>query len=313
MNRILSICFTLFLFLGLQAREVRKPNIDYVNLFIGTASDRGQTDPAATVPYGMIKVGPDCIPASHVGYDYRRTLISGFSINRLGGVGCSGGGRQPDHTSGFACDRAAHCETGRGSRARILCHVARQRCACRTDSYQRGGSGAVYVFRSSRKTSIRSISTFLLRWHLFRIAITDRFLLTNWKDGFRHGIPATKVCISSISICMPPSDWIRSRNVPTVVLPGAVSTRNRRVEFRIAVSPIGTEEACKAYVRLSDSSFEDIRQEAFKLWKEKLSVVDVEGGSEDDKTMFYTSLYRCFLSPFNVTSADGYFLIHRAG
>ena len=92
MDRILSICFTLFLFLGLQAREVRKPNIDYVNLFIGTTSDRGQTDPAATVPYGMIKAGPDCIPASHVGYDYRRTLISGFSINRLGGVGCSGAG-----------------------------------------------------------------------------------------------------------------------------------------------------------------------------------------------------------------------------
>ena len=63
-----------------------------VNPFIGTAGDFGQMSPGAAVPYGMIQVSPDSKPRQHPGYDYEVADISGFSINRLSGVGGSGCG-----------------------------------------------------------------------------------------------------------------------------------------------------------------------------------------------------------------------------
>ena len=62
-------------------------NTKYVNLFMGTSGDNGQLSPAATVPFGMIAVGPDSNPRTHAGYDYAIDKISGVSINRLSGVG----------------------------------------------------------------------------------------------------------------------------------------------------------------------------------------------------------------------------------
>ena len=66
--------------------------LDKVNLYIGTADDYGQMTPGATVPYSQIQVCPDSKPRQHPGYDYEVPVISGFSINRLSGVGGSGCG-----------------------------------------------------------------------------------------------------------------------------------------------------------------------------------------------------------------------------
>ena len=67
-------------------------NTKYVNLFMGTSGDNGQVAPGAAVPFGMVCVCPDNDPRSHAGYDYAVTKVSGISVNRLSGVGCSGGG-----------------------------------------------------------------------------------------------------------------------------------------------------------------------------------------------------------------------------
>lgn len=72
--------------------------IDYgngkdVNMFIGSAGDHGQMTPAATVPFGAVSVCPDSRPNQHGGYDYNVPEISGISINRVSGVGCSGAGK----------------------------------------------------------------------------------------------------------------------------------------------------------------------------------------------------------------------------
>ena len=76
--------------LALNARQ--EPLCGKVNLYIGTAGDYGQMSPGATVPYSQIQVCPDSKPRQHPGYDYEEPAISGFSINRLSGVGGSGCG-----------------------------------------------------------------------------------------------------------------------------------------------------------------------------------------------------------------------------
>ena len=75
-----------------RLQQFLQPVSKYVDLFIGTAGDNGQLDPAAQVPFGMVKLGPDTDPVNHSGYDYNALKISGFSHNRISGVGCKGVG-----------------------------------------------------------------------------------------------------------------------------------------------------------------------------------------------------------------------------
>jgi len=76
--------------------------LDNVNLYMGTADDYGQMTPGACMPYSQVQVCPDSKPRQHPGYDYEVTRISGFSVNRLSGVGGSGCGGNvslmPDET-----------------------------------------------------------------------------------------------------------------------------------------------------------------------------------------------------------------------
>ncbi|MEA3480167.1 MAG: hypothetical protein U9R60_18430 [Bacteroidota bacterium] len=69
-----------------------QPVTGFVDLFICTAGDHGQQDPSATVPFGMVKLGPDTDPINHSRYDYNSEKTKGFSHNRIGGVDCVGAG-----------------------------------------------------------------------------------------------------------------------------------------------------------------------------------------------------------------------------
>lgn len=91
MRTVLKITLVLLCLVNAGIVQADKKS-KYVNLFIGTAGDNGQVDPAACVPYGMVRICPDSDPRSHVGYDYDVNNISGFSINRISGIGCGGAG-----------------------------------------------------------------------------------------------------------------------------------------------------------------------------------------------------------------------------
>jgi putative alpha-1,2-mannosidase len=84
--------------------------------------------------------------------------------------------------------------------------------------------------------------------------------------------------------------------------------KTNTIECRIAVSSVSPEVARKENELQQKNTFAQIKSTAAKLWDEKLSTITVKGGSTDDRTIFYTSLYRLFLSPANVTSTDGQYL-----
>ena len=44
------------------------------------------------------------------------------------------------------------------------------------------------------------------------------------------------------------------------------------------------------------------------MWKEKINEIDVKTSNNEDKTLFYTSLYRVFLSPFLASNKENHFL-----
>lgn len=52
-------------------------------------------------------------------------------------------------------------------------------------------------------------------------------------------------------------------------------------------------------------NFESIRQQARSLWNKALSKMEVQGGTNDQKTVFYTSLYHTMIDPRVLEDVDG--------
>ncbi len=97
MRRVLTTTLAALLALALAAPAARSAGFaDHVNPFAGTRPGPGtfgggHNFPGATVPFGMVQLSPDTIPAeSHSnGYDYRDHHLEGFSLTHLSGAGCS--------------------------------------------------------------------------------------------------------------------------------------------------------------------------------------------------------------------------------
>lgn len=78
-----------------KAVEKEESYTKYVDPFVSTEVDYGQLFPGSVVPNGLVKLSPDTYPHAtldHVGYDYKKTQIQGFSHTRIEGVGGQGAG-----------------------------------------------------------------------------------------------------------------------------------------------------------------------------------------------------------------------------
>lgn len=56
--------------------------------------------------------------------------------------------------------------------------------------------------------------------------------------------------------------------------------------------------------------FDKVRNEAKEKWERALGTIEVEGGTEDEMTNFYTALYHSMVTPNLISDADGSYLRH---
>ena len=78
------------------------------------------------------------------------------------------------------------------------------------------------------------------------------------------------------------------------------------VEVKIGVSYVSIENARENLEKeTGNKSFEDIYKETYKEWNELLSRIKVEGGTKDDKTVFYTALYHTLIHPNTLNDFNG--------
>ncbi len=82
-----------------------------------------------------------------------------------------------------------------------------------------------------------------------------------------------------------------------------------KVSLRYGVSLISEEQARKNLLREQGNGFDraGIEQKGRKEWNETLSTIKVEGGTEDEKTVLYTSYYRTFERPVCLSEDGRYF------
>jgi len=82
------------------------------------------------------------------------------------------------------------------------------------------------------------------------------------------------------------------------------------IKIRYGLSYISAEQARKNLQNdISGWNLNEVSEIARAKWNSVLSKVEIEGGSENQKSVFYTSLYRCFERMVNITEDGQYFSI----
>lgn len=91
------------------------------------------------------------------------------------------------------------------------------------------------------------------------------------------------------------------------------------VLLKAAISFVDMEGAEKNFhAELAENSFEKVCDDAQKAWDEALGKISVNGGTEDEKTIFYTALYHTMIDPRLFSDIDGRYYggdhqIHNSG
>lgn len=299
--------FTLFLF-ALSALCFASANAadnnSYVDLFIGTAGDNGQVDPAACVPYGMVRACPDMDPRSHSGYDYDVTQISGFSVNRVSGVGCKGSGGNLSIAPGAPGQALEIVKTTeRATPGYYAVGLTNGVKVELTATHNIAVERFVYPTGTDAVMTIDVSSTFIkMRDFGYHVMENNRII------GFvKAGTTCNKGFYEFYFDLRTDRPFeIVSQDRERVQISFGKSD-GKPVEVRIALSPINSKTAAEENALVAGQSFGSLRKAAAAQWNTILGRVNVAGGTKEQKTIFYTSLYRTFLSPGHVTAHNSKF------
>ena len=287
---------------GTTAKAQQNSLLDKVNLYMGTADDYGQMTPGATVPYGQIQVCPDSKPRQHPGYDYEVPTISGFSINRLSGVGGSGCGGNvslmPDAT-GENVQLLKHTEVAKPG----YYSVGLSNGVWFTATADRRMAVEIFSFPSKEKAVLllnpRSAfdKVFGASFEQKTETMGQGFAECANTCGRGHYLLHYRIYTSTPFVLDTIADGRKRLTFPTLSA--------RFVEVRIVVSTGFADELDKMNEKaVWRTDIYDIMERAKRQWERLLSTVEVEGGTADQQTIFYTSLYRTFHSPFQVTDRN---------
>ncbi len=78
--------------------------------------------------------------------------------------------------------------------------------------------------------------------------------------------------------------------------------------LKYGISFIDSDQARKNMEReVTGKSIAELQNEGRKIWNEALGKINIEGGTTDDQTVFYTSLYRCYERPVCISEDGRYY------
>ena len=271
--------------------------LDKVDLFICTKGDYGQLDPSATVPWGMIKVGPDTDPGNHSGYNFSATNLKGFSHNRIGGVGCKGAGGNLRVIPGIG---------GRLEKSYSF------------DKSKEHASPCYYSTVLNNNIKAELTATNNTAFHKYKFPASDSaFISFNMKSSFAKFINTSKtmiskqefaVSISAMNVCnigrYKTHFYVRCSKKPVRVIDSSGNIifyfrtkENEVVNLFVTASVISQDDAKAEWLHsASKLNFDEVLRQGQKKWTAALSRIEIEG-KEEYETIFYTHLYHTLLNP----------------
>ncbi len=310
---------------GLWAAQPRLTRL--VDPFVG-ADGGGNTVPGAAVPFGFVELSPDTTNADTSGYASEGQVI-GFSATHVSGTGGDSkyGNFRVSPTSGplrvgnlrFAKSNESaspgyYAVTLNG----IRCELTSTRLmGVERFTFPPGADGNVILDASSRvktaqrathaevnivdDTHISGTATFTGGWNpgaytLYFYAAFNRPMKSfgTWTADLSSTltIPGQRHQVGD-----------QTHNYANQAGAYAVfdTSRDRVVEMKMGVSFISVDQA---RANLATEDFDTVRHQAVDAWEQVLSKIEVEGGTEAQRRIFYTALYRAHNMPHDLTGEN---------
>ncbi len=285
-----------------------------VDVFVGTQGDHGQLHPGAAVPFGLVMLGPDTDPFQHTGYDYTATRVKGFSHTRVGGVGCSGAGEtlriSPSLDNDPADKLVKSTETGAPGYygVTLASGIKVELTAAEHVGYHR------YVFPADAQQCQIKISPEKSLANMINCSVkvnSDSLVTGTIRAGnvCGHGY---NILHYAVKFSVPMST---NRPDGKALWCDMAKTAGQElvVELKVGLSPISIEQAIEeTEAEISGWDFKAAYTQADAKWAKMLGRVElgeVPAEMQEFADLFYTSLYRSYQYPFNVTSSRGQYRV----
>ncbi len=315
----------------------------YVNTFIGTGGFPywvcGFNFPGATVPFGMVRLSPETMSFynntkdfSTSGYYYGDNKILGFSHTRLAGTGATDGGHflftptsTPSDKIDFQLDYAhkfSHKDeiafpgyyrvalekedivaeltaTERSGLHRytfpkegnknLIIHITN------TTGNHRAKEGFVHILPENNEIegSVRTFGSFASRFGGVQVYFVAKFDHSFSDYGIWDGQSLDKKGLSKKSDSLKIYLGFTQESINANVGISHISIENARLNLETEVG---------------HGNFTEILQMAKDKWESKLALIKIEGGSLEDKKVFYSALYRSFQMPTIFNDVNGEYM-----
>jgi predicted alpha-1,2-mannosidase len=315
--------------------QEQKDLTKYVDPFIGAVGE-GHTFAGATLPYGMVKLGPDCTPMnSNSGYN-ADGLLKGFSH-----VHVSGTGGPPKYgnvlvaaTSGPVNIKDYATKRGNEKASPGYFSITLPKYGI-TSEFTVTHSVGFHRYTSSQKEDLNLLFDLgsFLSWGGYKeegeldqelvgsevniISPTELEGYTRVRGGWNVGEAYT---VYFYAITDKPSTasgtWkagqlhaLSNAEVDNGFPVGAYLSfdmnTGETVKMKVGISFISTGKARQNITtEINHWDFEKVKQDAAAEWNEKLNTIQVTTSNEDQKKIFYSALYRTMLMPVNRTGEN---------
>lgn len=331
-----KLFFSLILFVTYLSQAQKQP-VDYVNPFLGTTvltnsaelgyvapwrTWNGLNAPAATVPFGMVKAVPITTYGSGSGYEYEVNTIKAFAqtsdtqwgkqnipIMPLGGNSFTA----DDFASKYShSNESAHPGYYQVFLERYNINAeltATRRCAYYRFTYRdgqekklafdlvhAGGGSSSWDLQQAGDNSVSGRQGGLYFYAVMnhRIKSIDLYKRNPNPSSIRRSGqgPGDQRTVSG------------KIDVPVI----SFKEENMPLEVKIALSHTSIAAAKhNLEIEIADKSFNKIHKEADKSWEAILNKIQVTGGTEREKELFYSCLFRQFWFPCITSDAGAEF------
>lgn len=320
--KLLSPIIILTIILSSCADISEKKLTDYVNPFLGTATlwepeDLGyvrtweertwgaEVFPGSSLPNAMVQISPVTQFRSGAGYQYEDTVIYGFAHTNKGHwnllhfplLPAAGEVVPTDYASEYSHDNES------ASPGYYQVFLERYGINAELTSTLRSGFHRYTFIDSSDKKLIADMTRTNNRVKEWGIQKIDDNTFTGFQDaeGKIYFYAVSNYPISEI-------EQVKNDKHEVSVVNFGNSDNKKPLEIKIGFSFVSIENAkMNLEEEIADKSFAQVRKEADDTWNKLLSNIKVTGGTERQKGIFYSTLYRSFLWPALRSDVNGDF------
>lgn len=329
------------------------PRADEVNVFIGSGGlgfGVGSTSPAAQVPFGAVRLGPDTawhglnpIFAHNVGYWYLDNQIRGFSHTRLSGIGVTDYGNfrfmpaigipeKRIEQKGYISRFEHKDESARPGYYSVVLKdsgIKAELTATLDAGFHRyhypSGKNALLIIDLGRAVLDRyacgaelnfdSKSGELWGWQKVCGSFTAREGGVKFYFFARVSEPVKAFGIYDSGRLKPGANSAAGTKIAACLEFGNL---NKPLLAKAAISLISKDQArSNLEAQIPDWDFERTLSQAEHAWKAPLDKIKVRGGSFDQRAIFQSALYHVYVMPTNFTEQGGFYSgldkqVHRA-